>query len=63
MWYEWVVESFLEPSSSLQQSGDGLNRDSAFHRDSAESVMGKKKRRVRLGVSEVGSSRESGCVM
>ncbi|KAI4255169.1 MAG: hypothetical protein L6R42_006874 [Xanthoria sp. 1 TBL-2021] len=70
VWYEWVVESFLEPSPaaasssfSLQQSGDGLNRDGTLNRESVGSVMGKKKRRVRLGVSEVGSSRESGCVM
>ncbi|KAL8708289.1 MAG: hypothetical protein Q9225_007623 [Loekoesia sp. 1 TL-2023] len=48
VWYEWMVESFLQPD---EEGGK---------RDSKRPDSGKK---VRLGCSEVGSSRENGCMM
>ncbi len=48
------------------RKGDGGVRESAGSGGGGGmggKLMEKKKRRVRLGVSEVGSSRESGCVM
>lgn len=60
VWYEWIVESFLEPSPSPGVE----NRDSTnVVGGLMEQQKGRKEKRVRLGVSEVGSSRECGCVM
>ncbi|KAL8714352.1 MAG: hypothetical protein Q9220_001685 [cf. Caloplaca sp. 1 TL-2023] len=71
VWYEWLVESFLLPTSNDTDIGAGGG--TAFNRDSAgtqgtmvSDKQGKGKGRegkIRLGVSEVGSSREGGCVM
>lgn len=61
VWYEWIVESFLEPSPSPGVE----NRDSTTVGGGTveQQHKGKKEKKVRLGVSEVGSSRECGCVM
>ncbi|KAL8850378.1 MAG: hypothetical protein Q9221_004698 [Calogaya cf. arnoldii] len=81
VWYEWMVESFFDPSSpspasppvSGSGSGSGdMNRDSAGSGMTGVSKgtekskgmgMEKKGKKVRLGISEVGSSRDCGCVM
>ncbi|KAL8647777.1 MAG: hypothetical protein Q9226_006291 [Calogaya cf. arnoldii] len=76
VWYEWMVESFLDPSSASPQtlpgSGSGdANRDSAgsgmtgVSKGTEKTNTSKRleKKKVRLGISEVGSSRDCGCVM
>ncbi|KAL8949137.1 MAG: hypothetical protein Q9222_004735 [Ikaeria aurantiellina] len=70
VWYEWLVESFLLPNDN---DGDTSAAGGAtFSKDSAgtQGTMstGKREgkgngRKIRLGVSEVGSSKEGGCVM
>ncbi|KAL8780641.1 MAG: hypothetical protein Q9213_006377 [Squamulea squamosa] len=54
VWYEWMVESFLEPTPMVDN-----NRNSNDSRLSKVEM----KRKIRLGVSELGSSKGSGCVM
>lgn len=51
VWYEWFVETFLEPDTAPTAGDEGK-----------EAGNGRRKK-IRLGCSEVGSSREGGCMM
>ena len=60
VWYEWMVETYLDGYAAAS-CDDGRKRESG-DRSVVKGEM-KNKKRVRLGVSEVGSSRGSACVM
>ncbi|KAL8857435.1 MAG: hypothetical protein Q9178_005929 [Gyalolechia marmorata] len=60
VWYEWMVETYLDGYDAAS-CDDNRNRESG-DRSVVKGEM-KNKKRVRLGVSEVGSSRGSACVM
>ncbi len=60
VWYEWTVETYLDGYTAAS-CDDDRNRESG-DRSVVKGEM-KNKKRVRLGVSEVGSSRGSACVM
>ncbi|KAL8731797.1 MAG: hypothetical protein Q9181_004187 [Wetmoreana brouardii] len=72
VWYEWMVESYLSSSpssyfsptasSTYHSDGDGDGkRDSTAKGKGKGGIGGGKK--VRLGISEVGTSREGACMM
>ncbi|KAL8873094.1 MAG: hypothetical protein Q9174_001382 [Haloplaca sp. 1 TL-2023] len=77
VWYEWMVETFLLqpaadrsstiPSTSNSDFRGGEKREEKREgvRDSKGTGMGKavREKKIRLGVSEVGTSKENGCMM
>lgn len=59
VWYEWLVESSLQSSSVGSEEGGGGGGGEG----GGGGGRGVGKKKVRLGCSEVGSSRENGCTM
>ena len=57
VWYEWMLEAWMELPATVS------NHDPRASWEYQRGVASGEGKRVRLGVSEVGSSKERGCMM